>query len=64
MRKARVSTARDRLRGQPKLADKEVDLVVARGDYRYIVELKAASEGRSDRLVPLLSQAILQVRVP
>ena len=51
-----------RVRKEPKLADKEVDLVVARGDYRYIVELKAASEGRSDRLVPLLSQAILQVR--
>ena len=51
-----------RVRKEPKLADKEVDLVVARGDYRYIVELKAASEGRPDRLVPLLSQAILQVR--
>jgi hypothetical protein len=51
-----------RVKKEPKLADKEVDLVVARGDHRYIVELKAASEGRSDRLVPLLSQAILQVR--
>ena len=51
-----------RVKKELKLADKEVDLVVARGDYRYIVELKAASEGRSDRLVPLLSQAILQVR--
>jgi hypothetical protein len=51
-----------RVKKEPKLADIEVDLVVARGDYRYIVELKAASEGRSDRLVPLLSQAILQVR--
>jgi hypothetical protein len=51
-----------RVKKEPKLADKEVDLVVARGDYRYIVELKAASEGRSDRLVPLLSQAILQAR--
>jgi hypothetical protein len=47
---------------EPLLADKGVDLVVARGDQRYIVELKAASEGRPDRLVPLLSQAILQVR--
>jgi hypothetical protein len=51
-----------RVKKELKLADKEVDLVIARGDYRYIVELKAASEGRSDRLVPLLSQAILQVR--
>jgi hypothetical protein len=51
-----------RVKKEPKLADIEVDLVVARGDYRYIVELKVASEGRSDRLVPLLSQAILQAR--
>ena len=51
-----------RVKKEPKLADNEVDLVVARGDHRYIIELKAASEGRPDRLVPLLSQAILQVR--
>ena len=51
-----------RVKKEPKLADKEVDLVVARGSHRYIIELKAASEGRPDRLVPLLSQAILQVR--
>ena len=44
------------------LADKGVNLVVARGNERYIIELKAASEGRPDRLVPLLSQAILQAR--
>src|SRR5829696_6088768 len=36
------------------------DLVVERGDYSYSVEVKAASEGRSDRLVPLWSQAWLQ----
>jgi len=29
---------------------------------RYIIECKVASEGRPDRLVPLLSQAILQAR--
>ena len=51
-----------RVKKEPKLADKEVDLVVSRGSHRYIIELKAASEGRPDRLVPLLSQAILQVR--
>jgi Restriction endonuclease len=44
-------------------ADKRVDLVVARGGERFIVECKAASEGRPDRLVPLLSQAILEARV-
>jgi hypothetical protein len=47
---------------EPLLADKEVDLIVARGEQRYIIELKAASEGRPDRLLPLLLQAILQVR--
>jgi hypothetical protein len=51
-----------RVKKEPILAKKEVDLVVARGDHRYIIELKAASEGRPDRLVPLLSQAILQAR--
>ncbi len=51
-----------RVKKGPKFADKEVDLVVARYNHRYIIELKAASEGRPDRLVPLLSQAILQVR--
>ena len=51
-----------RVKKRPKLADKEVDLLVVRGTHRYIIELKAASEGRPDRLVPLLSQAILQVR--
>jgi len=51
-----------RVKKQHSIADKHVDLVVARGDDRYIIELKAASEGRPDRLLPLLSQAILQVR--
>jgi hypothetical protein len=36
------------------------DLVVDRGDVSYSVEVKAASEGRSDRLVPLWAQAWLQ----
>jgi hypothetical protein len=51
-----------RVKKEHSLADKGVDLVVARGNERYIIELKAASEGRPDRLVPLLSQAILQAR--
>jgi hypothetical protein len=36
------------------------DLIARRGDISYAVEVKAASEGRSDRLVPLWSQAWLQ----
>ena len=47
---------------EPIVADKGVDFLVAHGDQRYLVECKVASEGRPDRLIPLLSQAILQVR--
>lgn len=36
------------------------DLVVRRGRSSYAVEVKASPEGRSDRLVPLWSQAYLQ----
>jgi hypothetical protein len=36
------------------------DLVVRRGGIAYAVEVKAASEGRSDRLIPLFAQAVLQ----
>jgi len=42
------------------VGDRRADLVVAKGKHRYIVELASASEGRRDRLVGLLSQAILQ----
>jgi hypothetical protein len=36
------------------------DLVVRRKGVEYAVEVKAAPEGRSDRLVPLFAQAVLQ----
>jgi hypothetical protein len=49
-----------RVKRKPSLANKRADLAIARGSQRYIVEIKAASEGRPDRLVPLLSQAILE----
>lgn len=35
-------------------------MVVRRGQAAYVVEVKAAAEGRSDRLIPLWSQACLQ----
>jgi hypothetical protein len=38
------------------------DLVVDDGARKYIVEVKSAAEGRRDRLIPLLSQAILQAQ--
>jgi len=40
----------------------KADLVVDAGENKYIIEVKAASEGRRDRLIPLLSQAILQAQ--
>ena len=39
-----------------------LDLVLEANGKKYLVELKVASEGRGDRLIPLLSQAILQAR--
>src|SRR5574341_2157643 len=36
------------------------DLIVRRGRSSYAVEVKVAPDGRSDRLVPLWSQAYLQ----
>jgi hypothetical protein len=36
------------------------DMVVRLGDTSYVVETKSTSEGRSDRLIPLWSQAYLQ----
>ncbi len=38
------------------------DLIVDSGDRKYVVEAKRSSEGRRDRLIPLLSQAILQAQ--
>lgn len=49
----RRSPHRDRDRFRP-------DLVVRRRGIAYAVEVKAGPEGRSDRLVPLLAQAVLQ----
>src|SRR5260370_5162385 len=48
---------------QPKLADGQPDLVARHGGKKYVFELKVSSEGRKDRAVPLISQAILEVRL-
>jgi hypothetical protein len=47
---------------RPHSSDDEarLDLVVRRKGIEYAVEIKAASEGRADRLVPLFAQAVLQ----
>jgi Restriction endonuclease len=42
--------------------NREIDLLIARPPYQYAVEMKVASEARRDRVLPLLSQAILQAQ--
>src|SRR6266849_1329687 len=51
-----------RVRRHPSAGDMRADFVVDDGAKKYVVEVKSASEGRRDRLIPLLSQAILQAR--
>ncbi len=51
-----------RVRLRPSVGEMRPDFVVDAGGKTYIVELKRTSEGRGDRLIPLLSQAILQVQ--
>ena len=38
------------------------DLVMRKGGVTYVAEVKRVSEGRSDRLVPLVARAVLQAR--
>jgi hypothetical protein len=45
-----------------KSEDSGVDLVVRHGNKAYLFQIKAASEARKDRALPLISQAILEVR--
>jgi len=47
---------------QPAARGARAALVVQAARNRYIVEVKAAPEGRRDRLIPLLSQAILEAQ--
>jgi hypothetical protein len=51
-----------KVKAHPSLGDREADFMVSLNGSHYIVELKVASEGRGDRLVPLLAQAILQAQ--
>lgn len=43
-------------------SDRQLDFVIRRKRRCYVVEVKVGSEGRRDRLLPLLSQAILQAQ--
>jgi hypothetical protein len=51
-----------RILRQPAVAGKRTDLVVQAGKNKYLITVKAASEGRGDRLISLLSQAILEAQ--
>jgi Holliday junction resolvase len=51
-----------RLRRHLPAGDMHADFIADAGKKAYIIEIKSASEGRSDRLIPLLSQAILQAQ--
>jgi hypothetical protein len=48
------------VRPHPSDDDVRRDLIVRRKGIEYAVEIKAAPEGRADRLVPLFAQAVLQ----
>ena len=47
---------------EPLAGPHRADLLVKRGRETYVVEVKAPSEARPDRVIPLLSQAILQAQ--
>jgi Restriction endonuclease len=47
---------------QPSAQYQRLDLIADSGEKKYVVEVKQSSEGRRDRLIPLLSQAILQAQ--
>lgn len=47
---------------QPDRVTMPPDLVVSKGSLMYAVEIKTISEGRADRVIPLLAQAILQAQ--
>jgi Holliday junction resolvase len=47
---------------EPAVGKLRADLVVRKKPHAYVVEIKSISEGRRDRVIPLLSQAILQAQ--
>jgi Holliday junction resolvase len=51
-----------KVKRQPAVGPHRADLLVKKGRDVYLVEVKALSEGRPDRVIPLLSQAILQAK--
>jgi|SRR6185436_114434 Holliday junction resolvase len=46
----------------PAMGPYQADILVKKGREAYLIEVKALSEGRPDRVIPLLSKAILQAQ--
>ena len=51
-----------KVRRQVPMGDTQADLLADSGGRHFLVEVKSLSEGRRDRLIPLLAQAILQAK--
>ena len=51
-----------KVREEPDAGDGKPDLIAEHAGKKYIIEIKRSSEGRKDRLIPLVSQAILQAQ--
>ena len=51
-----------KVRRQVPAGDIQADILSDAGGRQYLVEVKSLSEGRRDRLIPLLAQAILQAK--
>jgi hypothetical protein len=47
---------------EPNVGDGKPDLIAEHAGKKYVIEIKRSSEGRKDRLIPLVSQAILQAQ--
>jgi len=51
-----------KVREEPDAGNGKPDLIAEHAGKKYVIEIKRSSEGRKDRLIPLISQAILQVQ--
>jgi hypothetical protein len=51
-----------KVRKKPDVGDGKPDLIAEHAGRKYVIEIKRSSEGRKDRLIPLVSQAILQAQ--
>lgn len=51
-----------KVRSQVPVGDTQADILAYAGGRQYLVEMKSLSEGRRDRLIPLLAKAILQAK--